>query len=82
MTGTAKGSDIQLKFTVDVQGTSLNCIYTGAVDGILAIEKDNIGGGLGGLLEHRGVGAGHGKFRAVQSRRGLLDYGKAHGESP
>ena len=53
ITGTAKGSEIQLKFTVDVQGTSLNCIYTGAVDG-----KDS----LKGKVEI--VGLGDGTFTA------------------
>jgi hypothetical protein len=53
LTGTAKGSDIQLKFTVDVQGTSLNCIYTGAVDG-----KDS----MKGKVEI--VGLGDGTFTA------------------
>lgn len=33
LTGTVKGSDIELKFTVDAQGTMINCIYTGKVDG-------------------------------------------------
>jgi hypothetical protein len=33
LTGTVKGSDVELKFTVDVQGTMLNCIYSGKVDG-------------------------------------------------
>jgi hypothetical protein len=53
ITGTAKGADIQLKFTVDVQGTSLNCIYTGAVDG-----KDS----MKGKVEI--VGLGEGTFTA------------------
>ena len=53
ITGTAKGTDIQLKFTVDVQGTSLNCIYTGAVDG-----KDSMKG------KAEIVGLGDGTFTA------------------
>src|SRR6267154_2756920 len=53
LTGTIKGADIQIKFTVDVQGTSLNCIYTGAVDG-----KDS----MKGKVEI--VGLGDGTFTA------------------
>jgi hypothetical protein len=53
VTGSAKGNDVQLKFTVDVQGTSLNCIYTGAVD-----AKDS----MKGKVEI--VGLGDGTFSA------------------
>jgi hypothetical protein len=53
VTGTAKGNDVQLKFTVDVQGTALNCIYTGGVD-----AKDS----LKGKVEI--VGLGEGTFTA------------------
>ncbi len=31
LTGTIKGSDFTFKFTVDAQGTSLDCTYKGAV---------------------------------------------------
>jgi hypothetical protein len=53
ITGTAKGNDVQLKFTVDVQGTALNCIYTGGVD-----AKDS----MKGKVEI--VGLGEGTFTA------------------
>jgi hypothetical protein len=53
LTGTAKGSDVEIKFTVDVQGNALNCIYTGAVDG-----KDSIKGKV------QIVGLGDGTFTA------------------
>ncbi|HEY2152898.1 MAG TPA: hypothetical protein VGH34_18955 [Vicinamibacterales bacterium] len=53
ITGTAKGNDMQLKFTVDVQGTALNCIYTGGVD-----AKDS----MKGKVEI--VGLGEGTFTA------------------
>jgi hypothetical protein len=53
VTGTAKGNDVQLKFTVDVQGTALNCIYTGGVD-----AKDS----MKGKVEI--VGLGEGTFTA------------------
>ena len=53
LTGTAKGSDIEFKFTVDVQGNALNCIYTGAVD-----AKDSMKGKV------QIVGLGDGSFTA------------------
>ncbi len=53
VTGTAKGNDVQLKFTVDVQGNALNCIYTGGVD-----AKDS----MKGKVEI--VGLGEGTFTA------------------
>ncbi len=53
LTGTVKGSDIELKFTVDVQGTMLNCIYTGTIDG-----KDSMKGKVDL------VGLGEGTFTA------------------
>jgi hypothetical protein len=53
LTGTAKGNDIEIKFTVDVQGNQLNCIYSGAVDG-----KDSMKGKV------QIVGLGDGTFTA------------------
>jgi hypothetical protein len=51
--GTVKGSDIKITFTVDVQGNSINCIYTGAVE-----SKD----AMKGKVEL--VGLGDGTFTA------------------
>lgn len=53
LTGTIKGSDIEIKFTVDAQGTMINCIYTGTVDG-----KDSMKGKVDL------VGLGEGTFTA------------------
>jgi hypothetical protein len=53
LTGTAKGNDIEIKFTVDVQGNQLNCIYSGAVD-----AKDSMKGKV------QIVGLGDGTFTA------------------
>jgi hypothetical protein len=33
LAGTVKGQNVEFKFTVDVQGQQLNCIYTGAIEG-------------------------------------------------
>src|SRR5881397_2029951 len=32
LTGSVKGPDVNFKFTVDVQGNNLDCIYTGSVE--------------------------------------------------
>src|SRR5712692_4623965 len=32
LTGTVKGTDVSIKFTVDAQGNMLDCIYTGTVE--------------------------------------------------
>ena len=53
VTGTSKGADVQIKFTVDAQGTMINAIYTGALDG-----KDS----MKGKVEL--VGLGDGTFTA------------------
>jgi hypothetical protein len=53
LTGTAKGNDVEIKFTVDVQGNQLNCIYSGAVD-----AKDSMKGKV------QIVGLGDGTFTA------------------
>jgi hypothetical protein len=53
LTGTVKGADISFKFTVDVQGQTLNAVYTGAVDG-----KDSMKGKVDL------VGLGEGTFTA------------------
>jgi hypothetical protein len=47
-------------------------------DGILAVEEDDVGLAGGGLLEHAGIGAGHGQLRAVQARGGLLNGVETH----
>jgi hypothetical protein len=33
LAGTVKGQNVEFKFTVDLQGQTLNCVYTGAMDG-------------------------------------------------
>ncbi len=48
-----KGQNVEFKFTVDVQGQQLNCIYTGALDG-----KDSMKGKVDL------VGLGEGTFTA------------------
>jgi len=53
LTGTVKGEAIEFKFTVDVQGQQLNCVYTGALDG-----KDSMKGKVDL------VGLGEGTFTA------------------
>ena len=49
LTGTLKGSDIKITFTADVQGNSINCVYTGTVD-----SKD----AMKGKVDLVGVGTG------------------------
>jgi hypothetical protein len=51
--GTAKGQDVKITFTVDAQGTMINCVYTGKVDG-----KDSMKGKVDL------VGLGEGTFTA------------------
>lgn len=53
LTGTVKGPDIAFTFTVDAQGTSINCKYTGTVE-----SKDAIKGKV------ELVGLGDGTFTA------------------
>jgi hypothetical protein len=53
LTGTVKGQDISFKFTVDVQGQTLNAVYTGTVD-----SKDSMKGKVDL------VGLGEGTFTA------------------
>jgi hypothetical protein len=53
LAGTVKGQNVEFKFTVDVQGQQLNCIYTGALDG-----KDSMKGKVDL------VGLGEGTFTA------------------
>ena len=53
LAGTVKGQNVEFKFTVDVGGQQLNCIYTGAMDG-----KDSIKGKVDL------VGLGDGTFTA------------------
>jgi hypothetical protein len=53
LTGTVKGQDITFKFTVDVQGQTLNAVYTGTVD-----SKDSMKGKVDL------VGLGEGTFTA------------------
>ena len=53
LTGTLKGPDIKITFTADVQGNSINCVYTGTVDGKDAMK---------GKVEL--VGLGDGTFTA------------------
>ena len=53
LAGSVKGQNVEFKFTVDVQGQQLNCIYTGAVDG-----KDSMKGKVDL------VGLGEGTFTA------------------
>jgi hypothetical protein len=53
LAGTVKGQNVEFKFTVDLQGQQLNCIYTGAVDG-----KDSMKGKVDL------VGLGEGTFTA------------------
>ncbi len=47
-------------------------------DRVLEVEEDDVGGGLGGLLEERRVRPRHGKLRTVQTRGCLFDQGEAH----
>ena len=53
LAGSVKGQNVEFKFTVDVQGQQLNCVYTGAVDG-----KDSMKGKVDL------VGLGEGTFTA------------------
>jgi hypothetical protein len=53
LAGTVKGQNVEFRFTVDVQGQQLNCIYTGALDG-----KDSMKGKVDL------VGLGEGTFTA------------------
>ena len=53
LAGTVKGQNVEFKFTVDIQGQQLNCIYTGALDG-----KDSMKGKVDL------VGLGEGTFTA------------------
>jgi hypothetical protein len=53
LTGTVKGQDISFKFTVDVQGQTLNALYTGTVE-----SKDSMKGKVDL------VGLGEGTFTA------------------
>ena len=53
LAGTVKGQNVEFKFTVDVGGQQLNCIYTGAIDG-----KDSMKGKVDL------VGLGEGTFTA------------------
>ena len=53
LAGTVKGQNVEFRFTVDVGGQQLNCIYTGAVDG-----KDSMKGKVDL------VGLGEGTFTA------------------
>jgi hypothetical protein len=53
LTGTVKGQDVAFKFTVDVQGNSIECIYTGTAEG-----KDTMKGKVSL------VGLGDGTFTA------------------
>jgi len=53
LAGTVKGQNVEFKFTVDVGGQQLNCLYTGAVDG-----KDSMKGKVDL------VGLGEGTFTA------------------
>ena len=53
LTGTVKGQEIAFKFAVDVQGTAINAVYSGTVDG-----KDSMKGKVDL------VGLGEGTFTA------------------
>jgi hypothetical protein len=53
LTGTVKGQDIEFKFSVDLQGQTLNAVYSGTVDG-----KDSMKGKVDL------VGLGEGTFTA------------------
>jgi hypothetical protein len=53
LTGTVKGQAIEFKFSVDAQGTSINAVYSGTVDG-----KDTMKGKVDL------VGLGEGTFTA------------------
>ena len=47
--------------------------------GVLEVEENHVGGGLGGLLEQLGLAARHGQFAAVEAGGGLFDGLEAHG---
>jgi hypothetical protein len=55
LAGTVKGQNVEFKFTVDIQGQQLNCIYTGAVDGKDAMKGkvDLVGLGEGTFTAKR-----------------------------
>ena len=55
LAGTVKGQNVEFKFTVDVQGQQLNCIYTGALDGKDAMKGkvDLVGLGEGTFTAKR-----------------------------
>src|SRR5690606_16765519 len=42
-------------------------LLVGRRNGVFAIEEHVVGGAGDGLLDHRGVGAGHGEFGALQT---------------
>jgi hypothetical protein len=50
-----KGQNVEFKFTVDVQGQQLNCIYSGALDGKDAMKGkvDLVGLGEGTFTAKR-----------------------------
>jgi len=49
LTGSVKGQNVEFKFAVDLQGQTLNCVYSGALDG-----KDS----MKGTVDLVGLGAG------------------------
>jgi hypothetical protein len=53
LAGTVKGQNVEFKFSVDLQGQTLNCVYTGALD-----DKDSMKGKVDL------VGLGEGTFTA------------------
>lgn len=53
LTGTVKGQDISFKFSIDIQGQTLNAVYSGTVD-----SKDSMKGNVDL------VGLGQGTFTA------------------
>jgi hypothetical protein len=55
LTGTVKGAAIEFKFTVDVQGQTLNAVYSGTVDGKDAMkgQVDLVGLGEGTFTAKR-----------------------------
>jgi hypothetical protein len=53
LAGTVKGQNVEFKFSVDLQGQTLNCVYSGALDG-----KDSMKGKVDL------VGLGEGTFTA------------------
>ena len=55
LAGTVKGQNVEFKFTVDIQGQQLNCIYSGAMDGKDAMKGkvDLVGLGEGTFTAKR-----------------------------